>query len=257
MAKILNLPPPSWPPQRHLRGFLVTNGPSGPMICNLPARHAKAHDFLSNPGSVPPWERTYISNKHFHKWVSNNWQTLLSNAQRTAWEVLAATVTIRQYNGTVIVPNGFQLYQWFETTWRPAWYRPGLPFLPDVSTPDTWPYTPWTPPTTPFNPTNINPAQDSMSFNFQSTPAIMLASAHCTGARVNAPGRQPPTRSYLWLNAGAVSVWPHTGLYLGSITWDGVWPIPPRPGIYTFRFRILPWDGTYTPSDWLSFNLDL
>jgi len=256
MAKIKNTPPTYWPPTQERKGYLSQSNAYGPMLAKHTSRRARPRPFPSLPNQAPPWELTASSNRRFHKWAAQNWKTVLTNADRLAWKNLAAVTTVRKHDGTLGILKAFGFYMWYETTWRKAWYTPGRFFDTSTATPDTTPGLPWTPPTTPTNPHDLQlgAGLDWLNFKFDSAPYVENTVATATMRRLQSPSGRTLNRSFLWVNADCYSIPPHTGEYQASVDWYAVFRIPLRAGLYQLRFRILPLDATYTPSDWLDFQ---
>lgn len=256
MAKLQNTPPAYWPPTQEAKGYFPQIGPYGPLISKHTRRHAPPRPFPSYPNQAPPWELTASANRRFHKWAAQTWKTVLTNANRLAWKNLAAVTTIRKYDGTLGILKAFGFFIWYHTTWRKLYYTPGRYFRDTTATAWTDPLLPWTPPTTPTNPHDITlgPQLDYLNFKFDSAPYVENTVATATMRRLFQAGGITRKRSFLWINADCASIPPHAGEYQASVDWYSVFPIPLPTGLYQLRFRILPIDATFTPSDWVDFE---
>jgi hypothetical protein len=201
----------------------------------------------------------FESNKRFAKWVRTNWLNVLSAPDRAAWIALAATITIKTYQGVTQTPTGFKLYHYFESAWKPYWYHAGDVFDPSTSTPDTAPYSPWSVPPTPSGIVVTAVQQRGFDYEFEGKPGYNYRAPEM-GTMIALPsGRNssPFTKRIVDIFSSATSPSPWVGHFHGNADWTNVLPIPPRPGVYTCRIRYLTNLGGYTPSDWAAFTVTI
>ena len=119
MAKLQFAPPPHWQPAREKRGFYIGRQPHG-AAPGVPAqiavlRKLTSHRALGPTADYDYWLKTTgISlpgyRRNWGRGLAFAWKTDLSNAQRTAWRNMAATVSITNCKAVSKTPSGYQLF---------------------------------------------------------------------------------------------------------------------------------------------------
>lgn len=227
MAKILNLPPPYWPPPRHLRGYKITHGASGAIITKLTARHAHG----PSPDYIFWREISGIALPAYRRWwlhtLSTSWKTELTNAQRTAWTTLAVGVTIINAAGKSHTPNGFQLFHFYndftahlDGKWPPY-------DLSDYAMPIKSPPPTWDPPVAPHIVSTFAPGLGNLYVTADNNPAIQ---PHwTTGAWRRAPTSHPSSRPGQYVSAqvhGYGGTPPNADFFMAFNNVPGNWRLP-------------------------------
>jgi len=221
MAKLQYAIPPYGIPKRHMRGYCQGQQPHGsyppeeeppaiPVLRKLSSHRARGPapdfmEFFSLTGLSLTWYR-----RDWCKRLAQAWKTDLSNAQRTVWKNLAATVTIENYKGVSKVPNGFQLFHHYNdfaahlnNQW-PPWDKTYFA-QPILNAPGAW-----DPPDAP-NIVNVVSSDYAYVIVYTDNPPYPQPK-YTTGAWRRAPDAQPSSRPGQYTTA-QISSW---GSYPGS-----------------------------------------
>jgi hypothetical protein len=250
MAVLKIIPPgPIWP-HRSERSYYPSTIIDRTVLRNRRARHAPARPWLSLPSFDPPHQHPADSNRRFKAHVSQNWSDLLSAANRLAWSNLAATITIKNFEGTLITPTGFELYGHFERAWYTWWFSIGAVFNPAAYTPDLNPPSPWSPPATPSNITVDTWSYNGFYFYFDTTPGMDWPMLDLQIANYPPkPGRIFPGQ-FARLNSWAYEVNGTPGKYRGFTNTQGVCSYPMPHGTYQVRVMVVGDNWPQAPSLW-------
>lgn len=257
MAKVLNQLPPYSVPKRHTRGWSATHGRFGPVISKLQSHRSPPRPFPSQSVHFPGNAPQAISNRIFRAWVSHIWKSTMTNAQRAAWAALAAITPVRDYSGNIETLSGFAFYAFFETTLRIQQYYPCNGFNPNAGVPHLDPPVAWTVPLDPTNLHDVAHFDQYLTLKFDTTSYGDVFKTWANVCSPNPTARTGKNKHFIWLGAFTAPAIAYPAERGALIDWTGILPVPPRPGLYTFRIRLIPdfsWTGI---TDWLEFQVRL
>lgn len=136
---------------------------------------AAPQPFPSAPFFGPPWELPGTGARLFLQLLGTWWATVLTGAQRTAFEAIAAGQFITTNNGAQHFVTGYQWFVWYNSVNYQNTFSPTYPIDPINYPPLSNPPGSWNPPDAPTTPeTFSNIASTLWTFNAYTTPSVTL-----------------------------------------------------------------------------------
>ena len=117
-------------PATYSRSWMKQTTAAGHIISRKRRRHAGPAPWPPGSNLTLGYEPPAAGNRRWHTWCYQQWTQLLAPSDRAAWEAAAVTMSIVNFKGKTITPNGFQLFIWWQSYQAFGCWVPLSPFTP-------------------------------------------------------------------------------------------------------------------------------